>query len=289
MLTLRSGSTTLGVDEKVGGKMTSLVAAGEERILQRPDDADPAVEVLLWGCFFMVPWVGRLDGGKLPWEGEVHQFPRNFGGHAIHGLGFDKPWTVDASDDRSATLSLDLRSVGWPFGGTARHALSLAADGASLSLVAEVEAAERSMPVSAGWHPYFRRPDVGDLAIEVTSANVLATRDDLIPTGELEPVAGDTDLRDRPILGDRRLDHVYANVEPPNFVQWPDLVMTQDFSKEIATVVVYTPEGAACCEPQSAWPDAPSLEARGVNGTGVAHVAAGETFRTETTWSWQPV
>ncbi|MDQ3940551.1 MAG: hypothetical protein M3238_04280 [Actinomycetota bacterium] len=284
---LRAGDDRVTIDESVGGKMTSLIVGGDERIAPPPEGSDPVADVLLWGSFFMVPWAGRLAEGRLPWDGEIHHMPQNFGGHAIHGVGFDKPWTIDEATDELVVLSLDLGGAGWPFGGTARHRITLAPN--RLDLVAEVEAADRSMPVAAGWHPYFRRPDSGDLAITVDSDHVLETTPDLIPTGGLVPVEGDTDLREGPILGDRRLDHVYANVSPPAIVRWPDLELSLGFGREIATIVVYTPEGKACCEPQSAWPHAPELVTKGIDGTGLHRLGAGETWRATTTWTWRAV
>lgn len=284
---LTAGEDRVAIDEAVGGKITSLIAAGIERIAQPEADMDPVADVLLWGSFLMVPWAGRLDEGRLPWEGETHRLPQNFYGHAIHGVGFDKPWHVDEATDAAAVLSLDLGAAGWPFGGTARYRLTLAPQ--RLDLVAEVEAGDRSMPVAAGWHPYFDRPDDGDLSIRVSSDHVLATTEDLIPTGDLIPVQGDTDLRDGPVLGDRRLDHVYANASAPAVVSWSDLELSLNFGSEISTIVVYTPEGKACCEPQSAWPNAPELEAKGVSGTGLHHLGPGETWRATTTWTWQSI
>jgi galactose mutarotase-like enzyme len=281
---LTAGDDRVEVDETLGGKLTSLVAGGVERIAQADSGMDPVKDVLQFGSFLMIPWAGRLDAGRLPWEGEVYELPKNFFGHAIHGVGFDKPWAVGESTESSVVLSLDLGAAGWPFGGTAHHRITLAAG--SLDLVASVTAGDRSMPVAAGWHPYFDRPDSGDLSIRVDADNVLETREDLIPTGGLVPVAGDTDLREGPVLGDRRLDHVYANVTGPAVVSWPDLELTENFGPDIATVVVYTPEGKACCEPQTAWPNAPELETNGVSGTGLARVAPGETWSTTTTWTW---
>jgi galactose mutarotase-like enzyme len=284
---LSAGNDRAVIDEKVGGKLTSLVAGGVERIAQADAGMDPVTDVLQFGSFLMIPWAGRLDAGRLPWDGEVYELPQNFFGHAIHGVGFDKEWLIEAHSDTAVVLTLDLGAAGWPFGGTASHHIALAPG--SLELRAEVVAGSKSMPVAAGWHPYFDRPESGDLSIRVNAENVLETREDLIPTGGLVPVGGDTDLREGPVLGDRRLDHVYANVTGPTVVSWPDLELTQDLGSEISTVVVYTPEGKACCEPQTAWPNAPELEAKGVTTTGLAHLPAGATWSTTTTWTWRTV
>ncbi|MGH2694086.1 MAG: hypothetical protein ACRDJJ_04645, partial [Actinomycetota bacterium] len=104
----------------------------------------------------------------------------------------------------------------------------------------------------------------------------------------LIPVTGDTDLRQGPALRDRRLDHIYAPARSPAIVAWPDLELRLDFDPPIETVVVYTPPHAACVEPQTAWPNAPTLHESGIDGTGLTTVAPGGTLEATTTWTWGP-
>ena len=100
------------------------------------------------------------------------------------------------------------------------------------------------------------------------------------------PVDGDTDLRTGPALGERRLDHVYPAVGSPVVVTWPDLVLTMVSSPAVGTFVVHTPPAGVCVEPQTEWPDAIALAARGVPGTGLVALAPGDVLRATTTWSW---
>jgi aldose 1-epimerase len=283
-IVLSAAGDRVEIDPRDGGRLTSLVAGGKERLLAHPPEST-APAALLWGCFFMAPWVGRLAEGTLPWEGRIYRFPQNFGGHAIHGLVFDKEFSVEERTDSSVALNRDLREGGWPFGGSVLYRVELAPG--RLTLSARVAASEASMPVSVGWHPYFARPQEGDLSITVNSDHVLETSDDLIPTGRLIPVAGDTDLREGPALGERRLDHVYALARPPAIVAWPDLELKLDFAPPIETIVVYTPPHAACVEPQTAWPNAPALKDAGVDGTGLSTAVPGKPFEAEATWTWE--
>jgi aldose 1-epimerase len=283
-IVLSAGGDRVEVDPYDGARLTSFVAGGKERLLNRPPDPSSPDVLLLWGCFFMAPWVGRIADGELPWEGQTHRFPKNFGGHAIHGLVFDKVWSVDDPTETSVAMSADLAAAGWPFDGSVRYRIDLAPG--RLTLSARIDAADRSMPVSVGWHPYFARPSEGDLTVTVPADHVLETTEDLIPTGQLIPVAGDTDLREGPALGERRLDHVYAGARSPAIVGWPDLELHLNFDPPIETVVVYTPPHAACVEPQSAWPNAPALHESGTEGTGLTAVAPRDRFEATTTWTW---
>jgi aldose 1-epimerase len=282
-LVLSAGSDRVEVDPRDGARLTSLIAGGRERLLTQPPESTDAA-ALLWGCFFMAPWVGRLAKGKLPWDGQTYRFPLNFGGHAIHGLVFDKEFAVENQTDTSVVLACDLGAAGWPFGGSVLYRVELATR--RLALSARVEGSDVSMPVSIGWHPYFLRPQEGDLSVTVDSDHVLETNDDLIPTGRLIPVDDETDLRRGPVLGERQLDHVFARARPPAIVAWPDLELRLDFVSPIETIVVYTPPHAVCVEPQTAWPNAPALHDAGVRGTGVGTAVAGKPFEAMATWTW---
>jgi galactose mutarotase-like enzyme len=231
----------------------------------------------------MAPWAGRLDNGLLPWRGRVHQMRKNLGPHSIHGLVFDTAWAIERSVPDSISLRRNLDDL-WPLGGEIRHRISLTPNGMTFSL--EVRAGTNGMPWAAGWHPWFERAGE-DVGLKVDAEATLVTTDDLIPTGELAPIGEEGDLRSGPLVGERRLDHVYVDARSPAIVRWPDLELHLEFGPPIETLVVYTPEGAACVEPQSAWPNASSLAARGVVGTGLAALEPGERSTLEMQWSWR--
>jgi len=111
-----------------------------------------------WGCYPMVPWAGRIRQGRFSFDGKPYALPRNFGGHAIHGVGFSRPWQVDSLGADSAMLSLELsEDKYWPFGGRATQVIRVLAG--SLELRLAVQAGGRAMPAVIGWHPWFRTPD----------------------------------------------------------------------------------------------------------------------------------
>src|SRR5437773_9962636 len=130
---LRRSGAIARIDPADGGRIVSLVIAGGERILSkaRAKAHEPA---LYWGCYPMVPWAGRLGNGRIPTnDGEVRLEP-NLPPSAIHGLGFEKPWTILAQSDMVVTLACELRGRRWPFGGTARQTLRLGATSLDLEL-----------------------------------------------------------------------------------------------------------------------------------------------------------
>lgn len=279
---LKAGDDRAVIDERAGGRLASLIAGGAERLVREEDDPLDAPP-WWWGSFLMAPVPGRLAGGKLPWRGEIYQMPPNLDEHRLHGVVFEQAWTVDEADGASAALSCRLGN-GWPLGGVMRQRLRLAPG--SLEQVVEIEAGRQDMPAGVGWHPWFRRPSVGDVRVRLNADTVLVNGPGLIPNGEVAPVEGDTDLREGPALGDRRLDDVYPEVKGPAVITWPDLEMTISFEPPATVGVVYTPARGFCVEPQTQWPNAPQLAVDGLAGTGLTELEPGETLRVQTVWSW---
>jgi galactose mutarotase-like enzyme len=208
---------------------------------------------------------------------------KNLGPHSIHGLVFDTAWAIERSVPDSISLRKNLDGL-WPLGGEIGHHIALMPNGMSFTL--EVRAGPEGMPWGAGWHPWFERARE-DVELKVEAEATLVTTDDLIPTGELSPIGEERDLRSRSLVGERRLDHVYAAARSPAIVRWPDLELRLEFGPPIETLVVYTPEGAVCVEPQSAWPNASRLVERGIVGTGLADLESGERSTLEMRWSWR--
>src|SRR5438552_12457587 len=137
------------------------------------------------------------------------------------------------------------------------------------------------------WHPCFARPRIGELAVRLDAGEVLVVDADLVPTGAVRAVTTDEDLRSAPALGDRRLDHVYVRAKSPALVRWPDLDLAIEFGDSLNTVVVHTPSEGICVEPQTMWPNAPLVAARGITGSGLRMLEPGESLRASERWTWR--
>jgi aldose 1-epimerase len=277
LIRLRAGDRLATVDATRGGRLASLIVAGRELLVPAPDADDRGVD---WGCFLMAPWPGRLADGRVPWQGGTVQLRRTREPHALHGVVYDRTWSVDRAEEDQVVLSCGFDPVEWPFGGRVRQRIRLAAD--HLELHAVITAGPRAMPAALGWHPWFRRTD-GEPRLRVDADEVLETRD-MIPTGRRRDVAGRTDLRTGPRLGDRRLDHAYVDVRSPVVATWPDLELRFEFRPPVGVLVVYTPPGAVCIEPQTAWPNA--LGAL-TPESGVRALEPGETLQAVVRLRWR--
>jgi galactose mutarotase-like enzyme len=270
-------SATLAPDE--GGMLVSLRIAGHEVLVSPRAGAGP---VPTYGSFLMAPWVGELSGGQLDFRGQRAQFPPNRGRHAIHGLVSTAPWEVECADRSSARLVRELPPP-WPFGGTAAQHIALDANG--ITLEAEVRSGDEALPVALGWHPWFACPDPALVRVQVQADSELELDEELLPTGRVRAVAGDSDLRGAPFLGTRRLDSVFLGAVSPALVDLGEIELSLHFDPAIEIVVVYTSDGSVCVEPWSAWPDAFRMADAG-HASGVAVLEPGESVRRWTRWEW---
>lgn len=278
MPTLRAPGATATISPELGGRLASLVVRGRERLVTAPAPDDASIA---WGCYLMAPWPGRLAGARFTWRGREITVPRTHGRHAIHGLVWGRPWRVEATSDGEVTVACDLPRDEWPMGGVVRQTFTLTAR--SLTMAASVEAGD-AMPAALGWHPWFARGDE-PVRLRVDADAVQETRR-MIPTGRHSPAAGRVDLRDGPLLGRRRLDHAYVGARSPAVIDWPDLRLTVEFEPSPTSLVVYTPPGAFCVEPQTAPPNALSLPPADARAVGVRFLEAGESLRAQLRLTW---
>ena len=117
------------IDPARGARLTSLVIDGLE-LLSRAED--PAVDPdIADGCFPMVPWAGRVRGGRLATADGVRQLPVAGDGNALHGLGHVTAW--EGADGR---YRLTLGEP-WPTAGTATMTFQLLDDGIRIDLAWE--------------------------------------------------------------------------------------------------------------------------------------------------------
>jgi aldose 1-epimerase len=282
---LVAGDLEALVDPIAGASLIALRVGDRDLLRPRPDRG--AVmggqgSFPLWGSFLMAPWVGPMAEGRLRHAGRVYTLPRNEAGHAVHGLVASGPWEVETATARRAALNRPL-SEPWPFGGSVRQTFEL--DPTGIILTAEIRAAGRAMPAAIGWHPWFRRPDDGDLAVEVAGDAVLEHLDGL-PTGRIVPPTLDEDLRAGPLLADRRIDVVYVGARSPAIIRGGGGTLEISFDPAMETLVVYTPPEAVCVEPWSSWPDASRMVEEG-HAAGLAMLEPGQVLRRWTRWAWR--
>jgi aldose 1-epimerase len=255
---LRAGDARATVEPLHGGRVGSLIIDGTE-VLWTGDRHDP----VLWGSYPMVPFAGRIDRGRFTFDDIDAELPINQSPHAIHGMGFDRPWTVTRSSPTDVELGIELDDR-WPFGGRVTQRIELATTSLRCELTVE---SDRPMPVVVGWHPWFRRP----LTYRFGASGFYPRNDDGIPNGDI--------------------------TRPPGRGSWDDCFCDIDQSPSVTVegaptititsscdhLVVYDmPHHAVCIEPQSGPPNAVNLSGRSAAET----VEPGHPLRHWMLWTW---
>ncbi len=233
-LVLEAGDARLVVRPHEGGRLGSVIVAGRE-LLVTDREAGP----IRWGAYPMAPWAGRIRYGRFSFAGLEHQLPLGAPPHAIHGVVYDRPWrVVDAT-----TIAIDLDER-WPFRGTVTQRFALDEGGLEVGMTIE---AEEPMPVSMGWHPWFRRilePGDDPVTLDFVAGEMLVRDAEGMPSGRRVP----------PSSGP--WDDAFTGMSRDPVLVWPDRLRLELTSSCTWWVVYSEPEHAICVEPQSGPPDA---------------------------------
>jgi len=134
------------------------------------------------GSFALVPFSNRIAHATLSWMGTDHPLIRNNADepHAIHGVGWQRPWRVLEQSDAFTLLSYEHRAdEGWPFDFDASQAIQL--KGRELHQTLSITNQDRKpTPVGLGWHPYFIKRK--NTRVEFTATSRWEMGEDKLPT-----------------------------------------------------------------------------------------------------------
>lgn len=268
VLTLTAGPCSAAIDLDAGGRLASLRVHGLELLEPRSATNHP----FGWGSYVMVPWAGRIRRGRFSFDGVDYELPITLGDHAIHGTSYDRPWEILAGSTDWALLGTRIGNEStpeWPFPATVTHLLSLSTSG--LTQVLGVTPTEQAMPVTFGWHPWFRRTiEHGsplELDVDVRGAQRFDQDGEGIPNGAL--VAP----------GPHPWDDCFVDVGR-TLLRWPGAIEVEVLH-DAPCVVMYSPPHAICVEPQSGPPDAFTVDRRG------SRLEAGDLAELTVSWRWR--
>lgn len=155
MIELRAGALRCELVPELGGCIAGLWL-GDEPVL-RSAPAAQLQSARQSGCYPLVPFSNRIGQATLVWQGTQHPLVRNNGDepHAIHGVGWQRPWSLLDGDERCAMLAYEHRpDAGWPFAFDCSQAFRLREDGLELTLALTNQSAQPA-PAGLGWHPWF--------------------------------------------------------------------------------------------------------------------------------------
>lgn len=163
-------------------------------------------------------YANRIGGARFTLDGETWQTDRNFRErHTLHGGAQGtgtRLWTLAESGDSHVRLSLDLPNGDMGFPGALRIAATYRLlPPATLEVRIEAQTT-RATPCSLAHHGYFVLDGAADIAshrLQIDAGGYLPVDRDLIPTGEVAPVAGTRfDFRSARQIGSHGYDHNFC-------------------------------------------------------------------------------
>ena len=168
MLQLRTGALVCEIEPRLGGCISGLWLSGVPVLRSTP--AAQLASARQAGSYALVPFSNRIGQATLLWQGTQHPLVRNNGAepHAIHGVGWQRPWEVLDSDGDFALLAYEHRpDSAWPFAFDSSQTLRLRGNTLELTLSLTNQSAQ-AVPGGLGWHPFFVKRARSHISFEAT-------------------------------------------------------------------------------------------------------------------------
>lgn len=134
------------------------------------------------GSYALVPFSNRIGRANLQWQGTSHPLVGNNPPepHAIHGIGWQRPWSVLDSDESFAMLAYEHHAdAAWPFAFDTSQTLRVR--GRTLELTLSLtNQSPTPAPAGLGWHPMFVKRVSSRIQFDATGR--WSVDADLLPT-----------------------------------------------------------------------------------------------------------
>jgi aldose 1-epimerase len=197
------------------------------------------------GCYPLVPYSNRLGYRHFRWGGHEYKTQANFDDspHSVHGVGWQRPWTVASARADDAVLQLSHPGdADWPFAFDAQQVFALTPGALNLGL-SIINTAPHAAPVGLGWHPYFPKRARSRLHIELSDR--WESDASGLPTRKVAQPGIDGDVAN---LG---FDHCFEGWKGPAKLR--DECLRVRISSSLPYLVVFTPalKDYYCVEPVS--------------------------------------
>lgn len=288
-ITLAGGGAVVELAPRTGGAIAAFRLGGVDVLRPTPAPARDAGDVRAHACYPLVPCSNRIAHARLRYAGREHPLARNFGDspHAIHGVGWQRAWTVESAEATRARLVVTHDAGGdgaaawpWPFVAVQTFSIDGRADAATLLARLTLEnTGEEPFPFGLGWHPFF--PLERDTTLAFVATHVWESDPGRLPVARRAVRDDESFATARAVFG-ADLDHVFEGAGATARIRWPSrgLAATIEADSALDRRVVYAPAGKPffAFEPVSHMTDAFNRAARGDPGTGARTLGPGQAF-----------
>jgi aldose 1-epimerase len=228
-----------------GGSIGQWNVRGQAMLRRGVSDHDP----LGTASFPLVPYSNRIANAQFPWAGEAVSLRSHpiAAPHAIHGVGWQRPWDVTHMSGDRACLSLHHDADDdWPWPFHAEQSVSVGPDWLLIDMTVQ-SCADQLVPLAFGHHLYF----------DNSSANLRFSAECIYPVGS-DDLPQDPAALDRtsdfstglPVQGSA-LDNCFGGWDGRAEIRWDDREFAVQIEADMPNAVVYTPCGSDyfCFEP----------------------------------------
>lgn len=290
---LRSGAAHATLAPAIGGAISGFWWHDIPVLRPMTDAALADANVRLASAFPLVPYSNRIRDALLVAGGCHYRLQRNFGDArcSIHGVGWQRAWSVEDADATGARLALTYNADGhddrdartpwpWPFHATQTFALQAGDDAATLAVTMTLRnRGDRPFPFGLGWHPFF--PKSATTTLQFAADGVWVNDAMQLPL-ERTAIPPQWDFGSQRAIAATTLDNVFTQWRGKATLETAQTGRrtTIEADPACAFLVVYSPPGSdfVALEPVSHETDAFNRSAQGEADTGTRWLPPGAAF-----------
>jgi aldose 1-epimerase len=260
MLTLRAGSNAIVVAPEHGAGVVGWMDGNTAMLRRAVPGAVTTGDPNVMGWFPLLPYCNRIALRHFAWLGCEYHLAPNFGDrpHSIHGIGWQRPWEVEAAATNRVVLSLlHAADPAWPFAFRAGITYAVTPDAVTISITL-TNLAPQPAPAGIGLHPYIPKANAAGLRFAATG--VWVNDAETLPR-EHTQIPAAWDFATPRSVAPMRLDNCFTGWDRHADVHAGPASMRIEATEVFCNLQVFTPDWGDffCAEPVSHVPNALNL------------------------------